>query len=415
MKKILVYVMLVCLLMLSGCSLLEFDQHVSVKDLKTDTLASKNKIVSNKNAQIVDSFYDEHDNWYYTIEIGAMTNVPLQNMNNTGMIRWTQNSTSYSKTVTTTVTESSSMKEMLENQVTNIISSSTENKLSIALGAEKTAGLNYFGLAEASAKFAANVAYESVWKNSSSFETQYTSSFEKASSKTVTESISETIIFDSSCPTGFYGWNLCGNLKVYAFLIYNKDNGKYNINYFTDIVATYWSFDYLTDDEFANLSLGYNYTELLDFNVPELVQPSKFVALSLNLVHTQKYDSLTLLINDTEVLFDVDVNASTLKKAGYTAFNVMVTFTLTENIIFAPHSLKISIGDDSDSNTVEQKKLEEGETYSIYLINNNSTEFSIDYFVDGINTVIVTFDAFPALTTIIYDVEFTIRFYNPNK
>ena len=274
MKKIFILIIIAFLAFLSACKQKDEKERLNVKNIKTETLASKNNVSNKKDAVVVDSFYDENGNWYYTIEIGAITKVPLQSMNNTGMIRWTQNSTSYTKTVTTTVTEASSMRSMLENQVTEAVSTEMDSKISIAISAEETANLSYFELGSASLKTTQSVAYENVWKNSLSYESQYSSSFEQASSKTTTDTISETIVFDDTCTTGYYGWNLCGNLKVYAFLVYNPVSAKYNISYLTDIVATYWSFDYLTDDEFNSLSLGYHYDNVLDFEIPPLEEPT---------------------------------------------------------------------------------------------------------------------------------------------
>ena len=249
----------------------------NVSEMKVEALSSKNKVTNQKKTKIGDSFYDDNGNWYYVIEVGAISRMPLQGMNNTGMIRWSQNSTAYEKTISSTVTDATSMRESVENQVVNAISSEIETKITDTTNINASAKISAFKIVEAQLGAAKTIVSENLWKSSSSYQSTYKNSFEQVSSRTSTETISETIKFDSTCPTGYYGWNLCGNVKVYAFIVYNPISEEMNISYITDIVASYWSFDYLTDEEFDNLTLGYTFEDFIDFDLPELNEPEKYL------------------------------------------------------------------------------------------------------------------------------------------
>ena len=145
MKKVLLifFVLISLIFSLFSCNT-NNEGVLNIDDLKMETLSSKN-IVNNKNkTKIVDSFYDDNDNWYYVIEIGSIARMPLQSMNDTGMFRWTQNATSYTKTLTSTKTDSSSMKEMVENQILSAVDSSLENKITTSTNLSVSSKFNFF-------------------------------------------------------------------------------------------------------------------------------------------------------------------------------------------------------------------------------------------------------------------------------
>lgn len=278
MKKILILFILTFALVfpLCSCKKDKGEEEVSINDLKVETYSSKNKVSNKKDPKIVESFYDNNDNWYYVIEVGSIARMPLQNMSNDGMIRWTQNSSSYKRTITSTVTNTTSMKEIVENQVTNAISSSVEEKIKSDTNLNVEFGFKPFNLGDASVKATQQLTIESLWKSNASYENKFKSSYEQVSSRTETETITETIEFDSNCPTGYYGWTLCGNVKVYAFVIYNDLSQIINISYISDIVSSTWCFDYLTDEEYDNITLEFDYNDYIDFALPELTEPETY-------------------------------------------------------------------------------------------------------------------------------------------
>lgn len=372
MKKIWLILFLMIMYFLTACG--EEEKVTNVSNLEVQTYSSKNKVSSKNNPRIVDSFYDENDNWYYTIEVGSISRMPLQSMNGTSMIRWTQNSTSYEKTVTSSYTDSSSIKEIVENQVTDSISSDVQDKLAIGLNATFEKTLSKFFLAGGKLNAALSVTDETLWKNSSSYENKYKTSYEQVSAVTKNETISEKIKFDESCPTGYYGWNLCGNVKVYAFVIYNPLLQIVNVVYTADIVASYWCFDYLTDEEFDNITLGFDYSSYLDYELPELVEPTKFIDIetiteNLNKNHvTVSFDANGGYCNKTVIVAEGG-NYGSLPKptynnqkyfAGwYDQFGNKIT-NETICVIGENHTLTAKWGDTTYSTIIDDFTLKEG-------------------------------------------------------
>lgn len=253
----------------------------NIEDVELAVFTEKNQVKNNRKAKIILSYEDSTtDLWNYVIDIGHVSNVPLSNLKDPKVYqKYTKQSTEQTYSFSTTSTKKETIKEATQK----CVELATESSTGVSLGTKvaDSAGFkigidNNNGF---SATKAVEVSTSLTYKIATNSSSKYSSSYEEASEISSTVSETRNIKFSPNSATGYYGYCLTGTIEVYAHVTYDPDHEAVDIQFFGEVIAQAYSFDYLTVDEYEDMVTGYELEDQFDFVLPELTEPESIISI----------------------------------------------------------------------------------------------------------------------------------------
>ena len=320
MKNLLVaFLGVIILISATACSddtvVVKTDTGETISVLSAKSIAKQN----DKYLETVDSYYDDDYN-YYIFDLGMLQDIPLEESNQ--FFKYSGGNVTYK--FTNTESSSVSIQTCSENTATK--STYWENNQEI--GAEVNFGKKDVWNVALSAKF--------NFKQGGLDTTTWSETFSKCEEFSKTSQQEVTIVFDDSCPHGYYRYLLAGAVNVYAVVIQDRNTSKL----YTTTYTTLRSYGYVMDfDEKSSVFDNYDDSRLtFDLSgISNLPAPNKKVPL-LALKTLVVYDS-TLQSDEykitgsgksitKEIAFSKSIE--TLQHEGYTSINICIDYDLKE-------------------------------------------------------------------------------------
>lgn len=248
-----------------------------LEDMAPMKFADKNKVKNAKKANLVTSFIEEETNyWNYIISVGYVNNVPLSNLQDPGVYqRYTKQNVKQNYSFSTTYTESKTIQNSVENTVETCTETGTETTLESKVAVEAGLSVGIDKLSKADLKMRAELGSKLVYEEKHTQNNSFSNSYEEASSYSKSETFTREIQFDPSAESGYYGYCLSGTVEVFAYVVYDPTTNKTEIEFFGDVIAQAYSFDYLTYDEYFDMVTGYSFEDQIDFTLPNLEEPTE--------------------------------------------------------------------------------------------------------------------------------------------
>ncbi|MBQ7324000.1 MAG: hypothetical protein IJW96_05490 [Clostridia bacterium] len=248
-----------------------------LEDMAPMKFADKNKVKNAKKANIVTSFIEESTNyWNYIISVGYVNNVPLSNLQDPKVYhRYKKQSITQTYSYSTTFTESKTIQNSVENTVETCTETGTETTLESKVAVEAGLSVGIDKLSKADLKARTELGSKLVYEEKHAQNNAFTNSYEEASSYSKSETFTREIQFDPSAESGYYGYCLSGTVEVFAYVVYDPATNQTEIEFFGDVIAQVYSFDYLTEDEYFDMVTGYSFEDQIDFKLPELEEPTE--------------------------------------------------------------------------------------------------------------------------------------------
>ncbi len=282
------------------------------------------------------------DNYYYYIfYLGKLENVPLQTPDQYQYYRYSGNN--YTRSFTTTYAETQTIEE--QSSYATSVTEEQYHEASVTAGIEVTASAGAI-FAKAETTVSVETGYTGGWNKSTN--DTWTNSYTKAETFSVENAETIEFSFDSSCAEGYYRYILFGTLDVYTVVIYDPATEQYELNTFSVIVAQGFDLDYSASSTFDDYeipelplepslleNLGYQpetYYSANELPPPGGNQPGalkvKYQTV-FNIANGQRDKKVT----DNDGVLDYvtcDFDIEALKTAGYTSFNLRITFDIKE-------------------------------------------------------------------------------------